>query len=142
MHARRRPALIAALFITLAALATGCGGGGEAKSAVTIGSTTRPSSSSSNASTSSTSSTTRPTATTAAAAGTTVARADIKKTDWLGTLRAATGFSVDTTSPGTSVTQPYLNVSFAPSLAGYAVLDSITYGDISGDGFDEAIITV
>jgi len=141
MHARRLTALVAAPFITLAVLAAGCGGGGQAKSAVTVLSTTRAPSGSSNSSTSTAStSTTRSTATTAA--GTTIARADIKKTNWLATLRAATGFSVDTTTAGTSVTQPYLNISFAPSLAGYAVLDSVTYGDISGDGFDEAIITV
>ena len=72
----------------------------------------------------------------------TVPRTDIKKTDWLAMLRATTGFSVDTASPGTSPVQPYINISFAPSLAGYAVLDSVVYGDISGDGLDEAIITV
>ena len=36
----------------------------------------------------------------------------------------------------------YVNITFAPALAGYAILDSVVYGDISGDGFDEAIITV
>jgi hypothetical protein len=141
VHARRTPALRAAVAITLIGLAAGCGGGGEAKSTVTVGSTTRPSSVSSTTPVSTApTSTTRPTATTAV--GTTIARADIKKTDWLATLRAATGFSVDVTTPGTSVTQPFVNISFAPSLAGYAVLDSVSYGDISGDGFDEAIITV
>jgi len=84
--------------------------------------------------------TTRAAATTAPA--TTVARADIKRTDWLATLRGTSGFSVDTTSPSTSAKQPYVNISYAPALAGYAVLDSVVYADISGDGLDEAIITV
>ena len=84
--------------------------------------------------------TTRPPASSAVA--TTAPRADIKRTDWLAVLRATSGFSVDTTSPSTSATQPYVNISFAPTLGGYAVLGSVTYGDISGDGFDEAIITL
>jgi hypothetical protein len=73
---------------------------------------------------------------------TTTKRADIKATDWLATLRTTTGFSVDVVSPGTSAKQPFINISYAPPLTGYAVLDSVVYGDISGDGFDEAIITV
>jgi hypothetical protein len=73
---------------------------------------------------------------------TTVERADIKAIDWLATLRSAPGFSVDTVSPSTSAKQPFVNITYAPALAGYAILDSVVYGDISGDGFDEAIITV
>jgi len=140
MHARRAVTLAASL-VALAALAGGCGGDDSASS-VTLPplsfTTTRATTSTGPASTAAT--TTRSTATTVVA--TTIKRADIETTDWLATLRAASGFSVDTVSPSTSAKQPYVNITFAPALAGYAILDSVTYGDISGDGFDEAIITV
>ena len=138
---RVRRTFATASVLVVAALATGCGGGDDTASSVTLPplsvTTTRPTST---ATASSSLATTRPPASTAV--GTTVARADITRTDWLAVLRATSGFSVDTTSPSTSATQPYINVSFAPTLGGHAVLDSITYGDISGDGFDEAIITL
>ena len=73
---------------------------------------------------------------------TTTKRADIKAHRLAGDAARHLGFSVDTISPSTSAKQPYINISYAPTLAGYAVLDSVVYGDISGDGFDEAIITV
>ena len=140
MHARRATTLTAALFATVA-LVAGCGGG-DNESSVTLPplsvTTTRPPSSTTPATTAAT--TTRATATTGVA--TTLKRADIKTTDWLSTLRNTSGFSVDTVSPSTSVKQPYINITFAPALAGYAILDSVVYGDISGDGFDEAIIAV
>jgi hypothetical protein len=140
MHARRATTLAASL-VTVAALAAGCSGG-DNTSTVTLpplsSTTARPSTSTTPATTATT--TTRVAATTAVAS--TVQRDDIKTTDWLATLRATTGFSVDTVSPSTSAKSPYVNITYAPALAGYAVLDSIVYGDISGDGFDEAIITV
>ena len=142
MHARRAFPLIASL-TALVALACGCGGD-DGASTVTlpplISTTTRPSSTSST--TPATTAVATTSAPTTAAVATTVKRADIKTIDWLATLRSTNGFSVDTTSPSTSAKQPYVNVTYAPALAGYAVLDSVTYGDISGDGFDEAIITV
>ena len=122
-------------FVALAlVLVTGCGGGDD-NSSVTLPplssvSTTRSASTTGGSSTTA-SSTTRPPGTSAVA--TTVARNDITRTDWLAALRATSGFSVDTTSPNTSTRQPYVNVAGAPTLNGYAVLDSITYGDISGD---------
>lgn len=137
----RRAVTLTATLVALAALATGCGGD-DSTSTVTLPplsfTTTRPTTSTAPASTGAT--TTRSTATTGAT--TTIKRADIKATDWLSTLRATAGFSVDTVSPSTSAKQPYVNITFAPMLAGYAILDSVTYGDISADGFDEAIITV
>ena len=140
MHARRATILAASL-VAVVALAAGCGGG-DNTSTVTLPplsfTTSRPSTSTTPATTATT--TTRATATTGAA--TTVKRADIKATDWLATLRATSGFSVDTVSPSTSAKSPYVNIAYAPALAGYAILDSVVYGDISGDGFDEAIITV
>ena len=141
MHARRATTLAASLVAAVVALAAGCGGG-DNTSTVTLPpssiTTTRPTTSTTPATTAVT--TTRSAATTGAA--TTVKRADIKTTDWLATLRATSGFSIDTVSPSTSAKQPYVNITYAPALAGYAILDSVVYGDISGDGFDEAIITV
>lgn len=140
MHARRALTLTASL-VAVAALAAGCGGGDSA-STVTLPplsfTTTRPTLSTAPAT--SAVATTGSTATTGPA--TTLKRADIKATDWLATLRSTTGFSVDTVSPSTSPKQPFINITYAPTLAGYAVLDSVVYGDISGDGFDEAIISL
>ena len=131
---------VAVSLVGAAALAAGCGGGSNDAATVTLPPLSFTTTRSTTASSTSSTTTTRPTATTGVAS--TVPRTDIKKTDWLAMLRATTGFSVDTVSPGTSPNQPYINISFAPSLAGYAVLDSVVYGDISGDGLDEAIITV
>jgi hypothetical protein len=135
--------LLAALFVALFVLITSCGSDdtGTAPSTTTgATSTSTTGASATTRATSTTATTTLPPATTAVA--TTVARNDIKRTDWLAQLRATPGFSVDTTSPNTSPSQPYINISYASTLSGYAVLDSITYGDISGDGFDEAIVAV
>jgi hypothetical protein len=134
--------MVASLVIPIA-LAASCGGGDNNTASVTVPSststTTRPlPSTTAPASTSAT--TTRSAASTGGP--TTIARADIKRTDWLAVLRVTSGFSVDTTTPGTSALEPYINISYAKTLAGYALLDSIAYGDISGDGFDEAIISV
>src|SRR6188508_910337 len=111
MHARRATTLTAALFAAVA-LVAGCGGGDNA-STVTLPplsvTTTRAPVSTTPATTAVT--TTRATATTGAA--TTLKRADIKTTDWLATLRATSGFSVDTVSPSTSAKQPYVNITFA-----------------------------
>ena len=142
MHAGRALTL-AVPIIAVVALIAGCGGNDDGASTVTLpplASTTRPASTATTAPATTAAATTRSPATTRVA--TTAARADIKRTDWLSMLRSTSGFSVDTTSPSTSATRPYVNVSYAPALAGYAILDSVAYGDISGDGFDEAIITV
>jgi hypothetical protein len=141
MRLRRAFATVSALVVV--ALAAGCGGGDDATSTVTLppltSVTTAPAAPSTAPVTTAGATTRSPTTT---AVATTVARADIKRTDWLAVLRATSGFSVDTTSPSTTPTQPYVNITYATALGGYAVLDSVTYGDISGDGFDEAIITV
>jgi hypothetical protein len=142
-----RALTLAASFVAVVAIAAGCGGGNDdgAAPATTAApppsvTTTQPASPASTAPPSTSATTTRSAVTTGVA--TTVARTDIRRTDWLATLRGTSGFSVDTTSPGTSAKEPFINISYAPALAGYAVLDSVAYGDISGDGFDEAIITL
>jgi hypothetical protein len=142
----KRAITVTIALVGLAAFGAGCGGGDDSSATVatttTIAAitTTRPVPSSTSGGSSTTAATTRPPATTAVA--TTIARNDIRRTDWLAVLRATPGFSVDTTSPNTSAAQPYVNFVNPTSLNGYAVLDSVTYGDLSGDGFDEAIITM
>ena len=138
---RVRKTLAASALVVTVALGAGCGGDDGASSVTLppLTTTTRPSTTSA-PSTTTAGATTRTPPTTAVAS--TVPRNDLKLTDWLAVLRATPGFSVDTTSPSTSPAQPYVNLTYAPAIGGYAVLDSITYGDISGDGFDEAIITV
>ena len=137
-----RKTLAASALVVAVALGAGCGGDDGASSVTLppLTTTTTRASSSSTTPTTTAGTTTRAPATTGVAS--TVARNDVKRTDWLAVLRATPGFSVDTTSPSTSPTQPYVNITYAAAIGGYAVLDSVTYGDISGDGFDEAIITV
>lgn len=138
-------------FVALAALAiASCGDGGAAAPATTPPSTaaTAPTGSvrptGPAAPTTAAGATTRPAPTLApvtTVAPTTAPRLDLRRVDWLATLRGIDLFKIDTAGSGATDRRPTVELTSA-SLSGYALLDDIAYGDLSGDGSDEAVITL
>ena len=57
-------------------------------------------------------------------------------------MRGINLFRVDTGAAGASAQRPYVELTGAPGVAGLAVLDGIAYGDLNGDGADEAVVSV
>jgi len=87
--------------------------------------------------------TTRSPATTAPPApNATAARVNLRTIDWLTALRGINLLKVDTAAPGASNTQPRVEVASANGLAGFAMLNAVDYGDLNGDGQDEAVVSL
>jgi hypothetical protein len=121
---------------------TACGSSGNTAlppTTTTASNTTRPVASTVFTPTTSAAATTRPPTTVPA---TTVPPLNLRSVNWLATLRGINLFSVDTTTVDASDKRPFVKLTSVPSVAGYALLDSIDYGDISGDGVEEALVTV
>ena len=71
----------------------------------------------------------------------------LRQVDWRGVLKSDPAVTLDPTAyplPGGNL--PYINVKASPApddvLGGYAMVDDVLYGDLDGDGADEAVILV